>query len=182
MSAPAFDFLDPELSGRPYEAYAALRREAPVYRDPRTGFVLLTRYDDVRRVLLDPETFSSERWQADAKKQVFPARQQRMRKLYEEKGWLPAPSLAGYDDAAPPRDPRGLHQGLPRSPHQAARPVRGAHRARARRRVRTSEERASSCARSRAAASSSMTGADGRPKQDIGGSRPGPTRGSSASA
>jgi cytochrome P450 len=98
MSAPGFDFLDPELSGSPYEAYAALRRDAPVYRDPRTGFVLLTRYDDVRRVLLDPETFSSERWQADAKKQVFPARQQRMRQLYEEKGWLPAPSLAGYDD------------------------------------------------------------------------------------
>jgi cytochrome P450 len=93
-----FDFLDPEVSGKPYEAYAVLRREAPVYRDPRTGFVLITRYDDVRRVLLDTENFSNQRWQAEAKRQVFPARQQRMRKLYEEKGWLPAPSLAGYDD------------------------------------------------------------------------------------
>ncbi len=92
------DFLDPDVSGKPYEAYAVLRREAPVYRDPRTGFVLLTRYDDIRRVLLDTENFSNQRWQADAKKQVFPARQQRMRNLYEEKGWLPAPSLAGYDD------------------------------------------------------------------------------------
>ena len=93
-----FDFLDPEVSGKPYEAYAELRREAPVYRDPRTGFVLITRYDDVRRVLLDTETFSNQRWQTDAKKQVFPARQQRIRALYETKGWLPAPSLAGYDD------------------------------------------------------------------------------------
>ena len=97
-AAGQIDFLDPDVSGKPYEAYAVLRREAPVYRDPRTGFVLLTRYDDIRRVLLDTETFSNQRWQADAKKQVFPARQQRMRKLYEEKGWLPAPSLAGYDD------------------------------------------------------------------------------------
>lgn len=93
-----FDFLDPDISGNPYAAYAVLRREAPVYRDPRTGFVVLTRYDDVRRVLLDTETFSSQRFQAEPKKQVFPARQQRIRALYETKGWLPAPSLAGYDD------------------------------------------------------------------------------------
>lgn len=99
VTAPVeLDFLDPELSGRPYEAYAVLRREAPVYRDPRTSFVLITRYDDVRRVLLDTENFSNQRWQSDTKSQVNPARQVRMRKLYEEKGWLPAPSLAGYDD------------------------------------------------------------------------------------
>ncbi len=94
MSA-AFDFLDPELSGKPYAAYAQLRREAPVYRDPRTGFVLLTRYEDVRRVLLDTETFSS------ARGGTGPApspRQERMRRLYLDKGWLPAPTLAAYDD------------------------------------------------------------------------------------
>jgi cytochrome P450 len=91
----AFDFLDPELSGRPYEAYARLRREAPVYRDPRTGFVLITRYDDVRRVLLDTETFSSER---GGSAQAPSPRQERMRRLYVEKGWLPAPTLAAYDD------------------------------------------------------------------------------------
>jgi cytochrome P450 len=98
MTAAALDFLDPETSGKPYEAYARLREDAPVYRDPRTGFYLITRYEDVRAVLLDTEAYSSQRWQADAKKQVFPERQQRMRSLYESKGWLPAPSLAGYDD------------------------------------------------------------------------------------
>jgi cytochrome P450 len=98
MSEPAFDFLDPETSGRPYEAYARLREEAPVYRDPRTGFYLITRYDDVREVLLDTERYSSQRWQTDTKAQVLGERQLRMRELYETKGWLPAPSLAGYDD------------------------------------------------------------------------------------
>jgi len=98
MTAAALDFLDPETSGKPYEAYARLREEAPVYRDPRTGFYLITRYDDVRAVLLDTESYSSERWQTDAKTQVLGERQQRMRELYQTKGWLPAPSLAGYDD------------------------------------------------------------------------------------
>jgi cytochrome P450 len=98
MTAAALDFLDPETSGNPYEAYARLREDAPVYRDPRTGFYLITRYDDVRAVLLDTENYSSERWQTDAKTQVLGERQQRMRELYQTKGWLPAPSLAGYDD------------------------------------------------------------------------------------
>jgi cytochrome P450 len=98
MSAPTADFLDPETSGKPYEAYAQLRRDAPVYRDPRTGFYIVTRYDDVRAVLLDTENYSSERWQTDAKTQVLGERQQRMRELYQSKGWLPAPTLAGYDD------------------------------------------------------------------------------------
>jgi cytochrome P450 len=95
-SAP--DFLDPDVSGKPYAVYQRLREEAPVYRDPRTGFYVITRYHDVRAILLDTETYSNQRFTADPKKQVFPARQQRMRELYRTKGWLPAPSLAGYDD------------------------------------------------------------------------------------
>jgi cytochrome P450 len=94
----ALDFLDPETSGKPYEAYKRLREEAPVYRDPRTGFFVITRYEDVRNVLLDTENFSNQRWQTDTKAQVLGERQRRMRELYETKGWLPAPSLAGYDD------------------------------------------------------------------------------------
>jgi cytochrome P450 len=40
--------------------FARLREQAPVARSSaHGGFVYVTRYDDVRRVLLDPETFSS---------------------------------------------------------------------------------------------------------------------------
>ncbi len=44
----------------PYPVYAALREHAPVCRQP-DGSVVLTRYDDVRRVLGDSTTFSSDK-------------------------------------------------------------------------------------------------------------------------
>ncbi|MEU9994135.1 cytochrome P450 [Streptomyces sp. NPDC050848] len=41
----------------PYPWLDALRTEAPVHRDPATGLWLVSRYEDIRRVLLDPEAF-----------------------------------------------------------------------------------------------------------------------------
>jgi len=43
----------------PYPLYKVLRDEAPVFFDERLDTYILTRYDDVYRVLGDPETFSS---------------------------------------------------------------------------------------------------------------------------
>ena len=87
------DFFKPEINDCPYPAYQTLRDEAPVWRDPRTGMVVLTRHDDVKMVLLDTERFTSER----------PSRRlgemgERVQALYREKGWVPAPTLAGRDD------------------------------------------------------------------------------------
>jgi cytochrome P450 len=45
------------LSDDPYPIYAALRRTAPVAWVPALGMWIVTRYDDVRVVLLDSETF-----------------------------------------------------------------------------------------------------------------------------
>jgi cytochrome P450 len=53
------DIFSAEFRDDPYPAYAALRREQPVYREPRYGGYLLTRFDDVLAALLDPKTFSS---------------------------------------------------------------------------------------------------------------------------
>lgn len=51
--------LDPELLADPYPLYRRLRQSAPVLR---TGpIVSVSRYEDIRNVLRDPETFSSER-------------------------------------------------------------------------------------------------------------------------
>jgi cytochrome P450 len=88
------NFFEPELQECPYDAYKLLRDEAPVWRDPTTGFYFITRYDDLRKVLLDTEAYSNER----PKTTLDPERTDRMRKLYEEKGWVPAPTLAGRDD------------------------------------------------------------------------------------
>ena len=50
----------PETVANPFPFWAWLRREAPVYEVPGTGYFLVSRYEDVRRVAEDPETFSSE--------------------------------------------------------------------------------------------------------------------------
>src|SRR4051812_36701688 len=60
----AIDLLDPASfsQGHPFEQYRWLRDNAPVYRHPEPdgpGFWAVTRYDDVRAVGRDPQTFSS---------------------------------------------------------------------------------------------------------------------------
>ena len=49
--------------GYPWEEWALLRREAPVYWYERAGvepFWAITRYRDIQRISRDPETFSSD--------------------------------------------------------------------------------------------------------------------------
>lgn len=58
-AAPLPSLLDPAVQSCPYELYDRLRAETPVYRMPETGFYVVTRYDDVRRVLADTDTFSN---------------------------------------------------------------------------------------------------------------------------
>ena len=52
-------FLDPAVQDNPFESYATLREQCPVYRVPETGLYMVTRYEDVREALTKPETFSS---------------------------------------------------------------------------------------------------------------------------
>jgi cytochrome P450 len=91
------NFLDPDIQECPYPSYELLRNEAPVWKDPVTGFYVITRYEDLRKVLLDTEAFSNER-ATTQRDLVHGDRQAKMKALYEEKGWLPAPTLAGRDD------------------------------------------------------------------------------------
>jgi cytochrome P450 len=56
----------PFLNGQPFDAFKAMRENAPVCwckESPEFGggFWALTRYDDVRAVSLDPQTFSSQK-------------------------------------------------------------------------------------------------------------------------
>ena len=92
------NFFDEAVRECPYPAYQALRDEAPVWRDPSTGMYVITRYDDVRALLLDTEHYGSG---GRAAANATPAAQERARKireLYEEKGWVPAITLAGRDE------------------------------------------------------------------------------------
>lgn len=87
------NFFDPEIQDCPYDAYAVLREEAPVWHDPRTGMYVVTRYDDIHAILRDTERFRNER----DRSKTNPL-SDKIKALYEEKGWVPAPTLAGRDD------------------------------------------------------------------------------------
>ena len=54
-TAPSWNPFDPEFLLDPYPTYARLRNEDPVHRTP-IGALLVSRYDDVHRVLRDTET------------------------------------------------------------------------------------------------------------------------------
>lgn len=90
--------LDPDTIQCPYEAYDWMREEAPAYLDPTAGFYIVTRYDDVRRILLDAETFSSEGYIKQVREQALGERAERIQKMYEEKGWVPSYALGFIDD------------------------------------------------------------------------------------
>ena len=47
-------FLDPAVQDDPFESYATLREQCPVYRVPETGLYMVTRYEDVREALTNP--------------------------------------------------------------------------------------------------------------------------------
>jgi cytochrome P450 len=59
-----FDFNDAELWEDPYPDYAIMRRHYPVMRVEPGGMWAVSRYEDVSRVLQDPDTFSSRGWSA----------------------------------------------------------------------------------------------------------------------
>ena len=64
MIAPAaavhFDHHSKEFAADPWPTLAELRRDCPVARSDRyDGFWVLTRYEEIRQVALDDETFSS---------------------------------------------------------------------------------------------------------------------------
>jgi len=91
MISPRIGFADPEIQECPFSSYDVLRREAPVYFDGATQMYVVTRYDDVRAIMLDPTRFSSITGlvQTRGRKEVV--------ELYEKKGWVPVPTLLNND-------------------------------------------------------------------------------------
>jgi cytochrome P450 len=93
------NWFKPEINKCPYDAYQVLRDEAPVWEDPLTGMFVVTRYEDVRKVIFDVENFANGiRQKPRFASPEMLERQRKIAELYEEKGWTPAPTLAGRDD------------------------------------------------------------------------------------
>lgn len=60
MADFAYDPASPDFADRAYEIYRELRDSHPVYWSEARGCYAVSRYDDVRDLAADPETFSSE--------------------------------------------------------------------------------------------------------------------------
>jgi cytochrome P450 len=59
-ATPAFDPTSDDQLADPYPVYAQMRAQCPVLHDRDRDIWVLTRHEDVVRVVHDPETFSSE--------------------------------------------------------------------------------------------------------------------------
>ena len=59
LSQLGLDMFDPKVIAHPHQFYSRLRQEAPIVWSEQTQGWVLTRYEDVRHVLRNPELFSS---------------------------------------------------------------------------------------------------------------------------
>ncbi len=82
----------------PFPSYAQLRRDEPVMFDERVGYWVVSRYDDVRAVFADWETFSSENAQAPVRQRGAAAK-----KIMEEGGFT---AYSGLSARVPPEHTR----------------------------------------------------------------------------
>jgi cytochrome P450 len=115
MAQPVHEinFFDPATNDCPYGAYRELRERAPVWQDPVTGMWTLTRHDDIRAALLDPERFTNRigNGAGSTERGVRPEDPEKARQLleaaaieaeiakrYEQNGWPVCPTLSGRDE------------------------------------------------------------------------------------
>ncbi|MGW6174296.1 cytochrome P450 [Arthrobacter sp. NPDC055138] len=82
----------------PFPAYAELRNEQPIMFDERVGYYVVSRYDDIKAVFDDWETFSSENAQAPVRK-----RGPQATKIMEEGGFT---AYSGLSARRPPEHTR----------------------------------------------------------------------------
>jgi cytochrome P450 len=94
---PSVNLFDKDIQQCPYDAYKILRDEAPAYKCPKSGMYIISRYEDVRRVLTDHKNFTNRAtiYGSDAQPSE---RERAIIELFEKDGWLPAATLAGRDD------------------------------------------------------------------------------------
>jgi cytochrome P450 len=89
---------EPFQMKEPFTAYAELRAEQPVMFDERVGLYVVSRYDDIKAVFEDWETFSSENAQAPVRERGAAAR-----KIMEDGGFT---AYSGLSARRPPEHTR----------------------------------------------------------------------------
>ena len=83
----AHTMLDPVIQDSPWDFYRELHEQCPVFPMPEIGAVMLTKYDDVRFVLTNPDLFSSSGRGGGAKKGLQVANARRYQEILRDRGW-----------------------------------------------------------------------------------------------
>lgn len=91
---PPITFSDPETRRCPFPAYHALRDKHPVYKDPVSGNIVLTRYEDVRRAVLNNRTLSCKTGVIQTRESSV---SEEVNRIFSETGWLPVDTLVTND-------------------------------------------------------------------------------------
>lgn len=91
-------FMDPAVQDCPYPAYEVLRAEAPAFYDRAAGIWVITKYADIRSIIMNPAAFSSEATVELARDSIDPDRAERLRDIYRAEGWEPQPTLSLLDE------------------------------------------------------------------------------------
>ncbi len=97
MTGLSITLTDPEVRKCPYHAHDVIRAESPAYRDPVTGFYVVTRYDDVRRLALDTKNLLSG---TGLMPSLEGSRNEAVNRRYAEHGWAPISTLVTADAPA----------------------------------------------------------------------------------
>jgi cytochrome P450 len=90
-----FSLVDPEVASDPYEFYSVLHEQCPVYQMPETATFVVTKYDDLRQVLLDTQTFSSQ-----VRTRSLLSGRDKLEEMFKERGWEHVQTLQGTDPPA----------------------------------------------------------------------------------
>ncbi len=87
-------FLDPAIQDDPFETYAAMRQQCPVHHIEDMDLYMVTRFDDAKRVLTDPATFSNN---PSARAAVAGESARAAAAVFRERGWTRARTLQRTD-------------------------------------------------------------------------------------
>ena len=79
--------LDPAIQDDPWDFYRDLHEQCPVFPMPEIGAVMVSRYEDVRFVLTNPELFSSSGRGGGTKKGLQVDNARRYQQILRERGW-----------------------------------------------------------------------------------------------
>lgn len=87
-------FTDPETRKCPFPVYHQLREEHPVYKDPVSGNYVLTRYEDVRKAVMNNKTLSCKTGVIQTRKSSV---SDEVDRIFRETGYLPMDTLVTND-------------------------------------------------------------------------------------